>query len=91
MHGIIAKLLTKTAQVYREKADKEFLVAKGIVDKPTGGEYKIVQALFRVADAYAGEDRLINYDDYNLQNALRFFLIKLDEIRYNQDTKEIEL
>lgn len=91
VHGIIAKLLTKTAQVYREKADKEFLVAKGIVDKPTGGGYQVIQALFRVADAYAGEDRLINYDDYNLQNGLKFFLYKLDEIRYNQETKEIEL
>lgn len=91
VHGIIAKLLTKTAQVYREKADKEFLVAKGIVDKPTGGGYQVIQALFRVADAYAGEDRLINYDDYNLQNGLKFFLYKLDEIRYNPETKEIEL
>lgn len=91
VHGIIAKLLTKTSQVYREKADKAFLVAKGIVDKPTGGEYQVIQALFRVSDAYAGEDNLINYDDYNLQNALRFFLIKLDEIRYNPETKEIEL
>lgn len=91
VHGIIAKLLTKTAQVYRRRADQAILVSKGIVDKPTGGEYKIVQALYDVADAYAGEDGIINYDDYNLQNALKFFLIKLDEIRCNPETKEIEL
>lgn len=90
-HGILAKLLTKTAQVYRAKADEAILVSRGIVDKPTGGEYEIVQALFDVADAYAGEDSLIDYDDYNLQNGLKFFLYRLDEIRYNPETKEIEL
>lgn len=91
VNGILAKLLTKTAQVYREMADKAILVSRGIVDKPTGGEYKIIKALYDVADAYAGEDNLINYDDYNLQNGLKFFLYKLDQIRYNPETKEIEL
>lgn len=91
LHGILAKLLTKTAQKYRQIADERFLVSRGLVDSPTGSEYKVISALHDIADAFAGDDRAFDYEDRNLSNALGSLLIKLQTIKYDPQTQEIEI
>lgn len=81
--GITAKLLSKVAQSYRDKVSK-ILIDRGIVDNTQSPQYtnQIVDALYHGMDAVAGDDRLFDYKNIHISNALSIILKKLEDIEY---------